>query len=185
MPPIKFGMQKKENWFYVESRLWRFKKLIAAFNRKRLSKDCSIKDFTKEDFAELSLIYRPKDGMNTAVISRTKHILSDERTIRIADEQLIDAMSKTGVTKEWLLNQRKGLLEQSMEDRDRRMAHVVLTRLEDIVGMSPIIITQQQRTSNSEDTPIDYGSLENKKSIDEVETTEPPKQIEANASDSQ
>lgn len=161
MPAAKLN----RNWADRELKTFRVKRLVAAFNKKRLYKNCSARLFKQEDWRELAMEYRGNDS--DVNISRTKSLLKNERVIKIADEQLVEALDKTGVTKSWLLEQRKVLLEQSFKEKDRRMAHVTLSRLEDIAGMSPIIITQGN--TSTETKTVDYEQLDKKAEIAHIE----------------
>ena len=165
----KAFLGKKENWLTKEMGLMRFKTMIIKYNQLRLKRGRN--RLEKEDYKELAELYRPDIQDKIFAEKKLRSILKIDKVKQFADEKLEKALEKNKVTKDWLIKQRKKVIEIAFEDKQLQAANKALDVLEEYSNMKG-----QQSTSTQTET-IDYDEIDASITSPEQIGNEAPLQI--------
>lgn len=150
---------KAPDWVRIEMQSFRFKKLVGAYNRMRLKND-SMK-LTEQQWYELALIHRPKLAKERPVIAtkKTVSLMKNEQVRIYADSLLGDALKNNNIDVDYVIKNRKNILDKAIENKQLNVANQTLDVIEDYMGMKRII-TQSTNTESDEAREVDYIKLD-------------------------
>jgi len=145
------GNTKK--WVKTEINRFRTKRLIAHYNKKRLDKNGRL---TQLDYQELSKIHRPDKKLNKYSVISTRNFLMLPEVQKIADSSLIELLEGNNVSREYLINKRKTIIDKGIETNRLDTALKGVEGFENMHGMTN---NNQKTLKITQD--LDYDALNN------------------------
>ena|ERR1035437_163248 len=164
------GGVARTKWIKREMQRLSFKVMIIRYNQLRLKNNSN--KISMEQSQELADIYRVGAPNKELALNATKSLLKMEEVRSYADKQLEEALTEHGITKSFLVGERKKIYTTAMTDKDLKMASQTLDKLDDFAGMKQTVTTTETKS-------IDYGALANIPSHVEIQQVETVKEVDS------
>lgn len=145
-------------WLKNEMKTMRFFKALVCYNTMRVRYNTNNpKHIPQEAWQEITSIYLPKLKDRKMAVVKTQSLLKMTQVRTVADQLLEKALTDNEITRDWLLKERKKLMEKAYDYKQLKIVESSLETFEGFVGM-----TAQTPLQSAQTEEINYEEIDDK-----------------------
>ena len=149
--PIERWQNNRKNWVTIDLNTFSGKNAISTYNMFRMQNKSE--RLTAEQWEKIAKDFRPATQLKNKdiAIKKVKSYLKDQQVKAIADNDLRAALLRNNIDVDYVLSERKELIERAKKNKQFSAVNTALDRLENHLGLLDRVKVTETRTVNAQE----------------------------------